>query len=240
MCHEDMKNIEPDVRAISAATGHATIIGHRHSTDASETRSLPWAGWHRWNHPVAYKGEDILHATRLSNREISGLPMKLLACLIARIGTHAFRRHTCEIGQGRAVDGEGDTICKVWVRAWHHPRSLILWTEHEPKHQLFCRQWPHKSEPSSRPPLQDSLFPGLPAGTPKATPRWWVHSTPHSNVSKCYCCFIQTGLLIENERQDSGSPIIFVLPVVQSFMQQHGRIKRRFSITFNHHVIDMS
>ena len=34
----------------------------------------------------------------------------------------------------------------------------------------------------------------------------------------------KTGLLFENRRQDSDSPILFVLPVVQSFMQQHGRI----------------
>ena len=34
----------------------------------------------------------------------------------------------------------------------------------------------------------------------------------------------KTGLLVENRRQDSDSPVLFVLPVVQSFMQQHGRI----------------
>ena len=34
----------------------------------------------------------------------------------------------------------------------------------------------------------------------------------------------KTGLLVENWRQDSDSPVLFVLPVVQSFMQQHGRI----------------
>ena len=36
----------------------------------------------------------------------------------------------------------------------------------------------------------------------------------------------RTGLLVENRRQDSDSPVLFVLPVVQSFMQQQGRIGR--------------
>ena len=34
----------------------------------------------------------------------------------------------------------------------------------------------------------------------------------------------KTGLLVENRRQDSDSPVLFILPVVQSFMQLHGRI----------------
>ena len=35
----------------------------------------------------------------------------------------------------------------------------------------------------------------LPAGTPKATLRWWVHSAPLSNVSIRYFCFIQGGIV---------------------------------------------
>ena len=49
-------------------------------------------------------------------------------------------------------------------------------------------------------------------------------STPLINGSTCHCYAIQNRILVENQQQDSDSPVLFVLPVVQSFMQQHGRI----------------
>ena len=45
-----------------------------------------------------------------------------------------------------------------------------------------------------------------------------------SMVPSAIATLSKTGLLVENRRQDSDSPVLFVLPVVQSFMQQHGRI----------------
>ena len=42
------------------AVGHAALIGHCRSTNASETSGLPWAKCHyRRNHPVAYQGRNI-------------------------------------------------------------------------------------------------------------------------------------------------------------------------------------
>ena len=43
-------------------------------------------------------------------------------------------------------------------------------------------------------------------------------------IPSAIATLFKTGLLVENQRQDSDSPVFFVLPVVQSFMQQHGRI----------------
>ena len=64
----------------------------------------------------------------------------------------------------------------------------------------------------------------LPAGTSKATLQWWVPALNSSMVPSAIATLSKTGLLVENRRQDSDSPVLFVLPVVQSFMQQRGRI----------------
>ena len=52
----------------------------------------------------------------------------------------------------------------------------------------------------------------------------------------------KTGLLVENRRQDFDSPVLFVLPVVQSFMQQHGRIgeeiRQNIQLSCSQYVLD--
>ena len=65
----------------------------------------------------------------------------------------------------------------------------------------------------------------LPAGTAKETFRWWVPATHISKVPSAIATLLKAGLLVENERQGSDTPVLFVLPVVQSFMQQRGRIE---------------
>ena len=64
----------------------------------------------------------------------------------------------------------------------------------------------------------------LPAGTTKATLRWWVPALHSSMIPSAIATLFKTGLLVENRRHDSDSPVLFVFPVVQLFMQQHGRI----------------
>ena len=65
----------------------------------------------------------------------------------------------------------------------------------------------------------------LPAGTTKATLRWWIPASHITKVPSAIATLSKAGLLVENERQDSSFPVLFVLPVVQSFMKQHGRIE---------------
>ena len=65
----------------------------------------------------------------------------------------------------------------------------------------------------------------LPAGTTKATLRWWAPAIHLAMVPSAIATLSKAGLLVINDRQDSESPDLFVLPVVQSFMQQHGRIE---------------
>ena len=65
----------------------------------------------------------------------------------------------------------------------------------------------------------------LPAGTTKATLRWWVPALDSSMVPSAIATLSKAGLLVENQRVELDSPVFFVLPVVQSFMHQRGRIE---------------
>ena len=82
----------------------------------------------------------------------------------------------------------------------------------------------------------------LPAGTSKSTLRWWVQALHSSMVPSAIATLFKTGLLVENRRQDSDSPVLFVLPVVQSFMQQHGRIgkdiQQNVQLSCSQYVLD--
>ena len=82
----------------------------------------------------------------------------------------------------------------------------------------------------------------LPAGTTKAALRWWVPALNSSMVPSAIATLFKTGLLVENRRQDSDSPVLFVLPVVQSFMQQHGRIveeiRQNIQLSCSQYILD--
>jgi tetratricopeptide (TPR) repeat protein len=62
----------------------------------------------------------------------------------------------------------------------------------------------------------------LPAGTTKQNLRWWVTSV--KMIPSAIATLSDAGLLVENKREHSSFPVLFVVPVVQSFMQQQGRI----------------
>ncbi|KDR71103.1 hypothetical protein GALMADRAFT_804924 [Galerina marginata CBS 339.88] len=64
----------------------------------------------------------------------------------------------------------------------------------------------------------------LPAGTTKENLHWWVPSLTTATVLSATATLSKAGLLVENKRKDTDSPILFVIPVVQSFMQ-HNQIK---------------
>ena len=64
----------------------------------------------------------------------------------------------------------------------------------------------------------------LPAGTTKENLRWWAPTLKTSMISSAMATLLQAALLVENTRENSASPVLFVVPVVQSFMQQQDRI----------------
>jgi tetratricopeptide (TPR) repeat protein len=63
----------------------------------------------------------------------------------------------------------------------------------------------------------------LPAGTTKENLRWWAPAID-SMIPSAIATLSQAALLVENKRENSASPVLFVVPVVQSFMQQQNRI----------------
>ena len=67
----------------------------------------------------------------------------------------------------------------------------------------------------------------LPAGTTKENLRWWAPTLKTSMISSTMATLLQAALLVENTRENSASPILFVVPVVQSFMQQQDRIAEK-------------
>ena len=68
-----------------------------------------------------------------------------------------------------------------------------------------------------------AIFSLLPAGTTKENLRWWAPAM-ESMIPSAITALSQAALLVENKRENSASPVYFVVPVVQSFMQQQNRI----------------
>ena len=64
----------------------------------------------------------------------------------------------------------------------------------------------------------------LPAGTTNENLHWWAPELKMSMIPSAIATLWQTALLVENKRENSVSPVLFVVPVVQSFMQQQNRI----------------
>ena len=97
-----------------------------------------------------------------------------------------------------------------------------------------------KQTPQAR--LLLNILSCLPAGTTKAALRWWVPALHSSLVPSAIAILSKTRLLVENRRQDSDSPVLFVLPVVQSFMQQHDRIgeeiRQNIPLSCSQYVLD--
>ena len=58
----------------------------------------------------------------------------------------------------------------------------------------------------------------LPAGTTKQNICWWATSI--KIIPSAIATLSDAGLLVENKLENSSSPVLFVVPIVQSFMQQ--------------------
>ena len=66
----------------------------------------------------------------------------------------------------------------------------------------------------------------LPAGTTDEKLHWWAPELKMSMIPSAIATLSQVALLVENRRENSASPVLFVVPVVQSFMQQQNRISQ--------------
>ena len=139
---------------------------------------------------------------------------------------------------------EGLSTAKELISAWSEKGPDIL-PEHLEQNMnrsisLSVDSNLMKQTPHAR--LLLNILSCLPAGTTKATLRWWVPALHSSMVPSAIAALSKTGLLVENRPQDSDSPVLFVLPVVQSFMQQHGRIgeeiRQSIPLSCSRYVLD--
>jgi len=84
----------------------------------------------------------------------------------------------------------------------------------------------------------------LPAGTTKQNLHWWAQDSglKTAMIPSAIATLSKAALLVENKQQNSDSPVLFVVPVVQSFMQQHGRIeetiRKQIQVSCCQYVLD--
>ena len=139
---------------------------------------------------------------------------------------------------------EGLSTAKELVLAWSENGPDILPKHHEQNMNrsisLSVDSNLMKQNPQAL--LLLNILSCLPAGTTKAALRWWVPALHSSMVPSAIATLSKTGLLVENHRQDSDSPVLFVLPVVQSFMQQHDRIgkeiRQNIQLSCSQYILD--
>ena len=122
---------------------------------------------------------------------------------------------------------EGESTAKELLSAWSEDGPDILPDNHEQSMNrsisLSVDSYFVKENPQAL--LLLKILSYLPAGTTKATLRWWAPALRSGMVPSAIATLSKAGLLVENKQQDSDSPILLVLPVVQSFMQLHDRIE---------------
>ena len=139
---------------------------------------------------------------------------------------------------------EGLSTAKELILAWSENGPDILPDHHEQNMNrsisLSVDSNLMKQNPQAL--LLLSILSCLPAGTSKATLRWWVPALHSSMVPSAIATLSKTGLLVENRRQDYDSPVLFVLPVVQSFMQQRSRIgkeiQQNIQLSCSQYILD--
>jgi hypothetical protein len=120
----------------------------------------------------------------------------------------------------------GESTAKELLDAWSKFGPDILPGEHEQSMNQSI-SFSVDSDHVQRNPnalLLLKILSLLPAGTTKENLRWWVPALDKSMIPSAMATLSNAALLVKNKRQDTDSPVLFVLPVVQSFMQQHDRI----------------
>ena len=139
---------------------------------------------------------------------------------------------------------EGQSTAKELILAWSKNGPDILPDHHEQNmnRSISLSVDSNLMKQNLQALLLLNILSCLPAGTTKATLRWWVPELDSSMIPSAIATLSKTGLLVENRRQDSDIPVLFVLPVVQSFMQQHGRIgeeiRQNIRLSCSQYVLD--
>lgn len=119
---------------------------------------------------------------------------------------------------------QGQSTAEELLVAWSKFGPDILPNQHEQSMNrsisLSVNSYLMKQNPQALLLLRVLSF--LPAGTTKANLCWWIPTLDVSMIPSAIATLSNAALLVENKQQGSDSVILFVLPVVQSFMQ-HGQ-----------------
>ena len=121
---------------------------------------------------------------------------------------------------------EGQSTAKDLLDAWSESGPDILSSDPEQGMNRSIRLSVEsdlvKRNPNSI--LLLAILSLLPAGTIKEILHWWAPALKMSMIPSAIATLSQAALLVENKRENSISSVLFVVPVVQSFMQQQDRI----------------
>ena len=176
-------------------------------------------------------------AIKWQSKEIR--PTDEAACLRIYHNIYPDSENDCDVGRLLCVLGHMPFAVMLMARLAKEGRStakelLFAWSEHGPdilpdleqsmERSISVSINSHLMRQDPQALLLLKILSCLPAGTTRTTLRWWVPASHIAMVPSAIATLSKAGLLVENERQDSDSPVLFVLPVVQSFMQ-HGRIE---------------
>ncbi|PPQ95395.1 hypothetical protein CVT26_008240 [Gymnopilus dilepis] len=121
---------------------------------------------------------------------------------------------------------EGQTASEL-LKAWSQSGPDIFPIEDEERNinqSIGLSVYSRLVQQNSNAVLLLSVLSLLPAGTTKENLRWWAPQLDKSMVPGAVATLSKAALLFESRQEGSESPVLFVIPVVQAFMQQHGRI----------------
>ena len=121
---------------------------------------------------------------------------------------------------------EGQSTAKDLLDAWSESGPDILSSDPEQSmNRSICLSVESnlvKRNPDAT--LLLTILSLLPAGTTKENLRWWAPALKTSMIPPAIASLSHAALLVEKKRENSTLPVLFVVPVVQSFMQQQDRI----------------
>ncbi|KAJ3506487.1 hypothetical protein NLJ89_g6842 [Agrocybe chaxingu] len=160
----------------------------------------------------------IFHDINLSSKDDPDVD-----CLLAKLGHMPFAV-TLMANLGK----RGKSTAKELLDTWYISDTDMLSITNSPEKSMnrsislsvdskFIKQNPDAL-------LLLSILSLLPAGTTRENLCWWAPTV--KMIPSAIATLSDAALLVENKRHDSNSPALFVLPVVQLFMQQHDQIGR--------------
>ena len=119
---------------------------------------------------------------------------------------------------------EGQSNAKDLLDAWSESGPDILSNDPEQSMNRSIRLSVDLVNRNSNALLLLSILSLLPAGTSKKNLHRWAPTLKTSMIPSAIATLSQAALLVTNKGENSASPVLFVVPVVQSFMQQQNRI----------------